>query len=179
MTLLNYLTNNDLIFYGAFAGTVGFIGYKLVTSYINSFYIDKGVQTEAWEDYSNRTSQMGAKSVTSIDTVTPISGNISPVFTTNTTSEIGTQTIIESSSTVTTVLPVPPINIEIIPNQDIKVYDLHELKTQEIMELFSEDINKNGLTDTYVKHVIDSFSITQLNSEDINEAIYYTLMWWI
>jgi hypothetical protein len=30
-----------------FAGTVGFMGYKLVSSYLNSFYEDKGIQTEA------------------------------------------------------------------------------------------------------------------------------------
>jgi hypothetical protein len=55
----------------------GFIGYKLASSYLNSFYLDKGVQTEAWEDYSNRSSQIAPESVTSLDTVTPISENIS------------------------------------------------------------------------------------------------------
>jgi hypothetical protein len=45
--MLNYLLNNDLVFYSMFAGTVGFIGYKFVSSYLNSFYLDKGVQTSA------------------------------------------------------------------------------------------------------------------------------------
>jgi hypothetical protein len=47
MTLLNYALNNDLLFGVAFVGTVGFIGYKFATSYLNSFYVDKSIQTEA------------------------------------------------------------------------------------------------------------------------------------
>jgi len=117
--MLNYLINNDLVFYSMFAGTVGFIGYKFVSSYVNSFYVDKSIQTDAWEDFSDRPSQIGSQSVTSIDTVTPISENISPVLTTHSTSEIGTQTITDSISTVTTVLPIPPVNIEMIPNPDL------------------------------------------------------------
>jgi hypothetical protein len=45
--MLSYLLDNDLIFYGMFATTVGFIGYKFASSYLNSFYVDKGVQTDA------------------------------------------------------------------------------------------------------------------------------------
>jgi len=71
--LFNYLLENDLVFFSVFTGTVGFIGYKFASSYLNSFYIDKGVQTEAWEDYSNRPSQIGSDSLTSIHTITPIS----------------------------------------------------------------------------------------------------------
>jgi len=119
--IFNYLFENsyDLVFYSTFAGTIGFMGYKFASSYLNSFYVDKSIQTEAWENYSNRSSQMAPESITSIDTVTPISENISPVITTNTTSEIGTQTIFESISTVTTVLPIPPVNVEIVPNPDL------------------------------------------------------------
>jgi len=116
--MLNSLLNNDLIFYSMFAGTIGFMGYKFISSYVNSFYVDKGVQTDAWEDYSNRPSLIGPESVTSIDTVTPISENISPVTTLQTTSEIGTQTISDRVSTATTVLPIPPVNIETVPNSE-------------------------------------------------------------
>ena len=113
MTLFNYTLNNDLVFYSMFAGTVGLIGYKFISTYVNSFYVDKGVQTEAWEDYSNRPSLIGPESVTSLDTVTPISQYVSP------TSEVGIQTISDRVSTATTVLPIPPINIEMTPNSDI------------------------------------------------------------
>jgi len=117
--MLNYLLNNDLVFYSMFAGTVGFIGYKFVSSYLNSFYLDKGVQTSAWEDYSDRPSQIGSNSITSIDTITPISENISPVITIHSSSEVGTSIITEGASTVITVLPIPPINIEMVPNPDV------------------------------------------------------------
>ena len=48
--LFNYLFENssDLVFYSLFTGTVGFMGYKLASSYLNSFYVDKSIQTEAW-----------------------------------------------------------------------------------------------------------------------------------
>jgi hypothetical protein len=45
--LFNYALNNDLLFGVAFAGTIGFIGYKFVSSYFNSNLVDKGIQTEA------------------------------------------------------------------------------------------------------------------------------------
>lgn len=71
MTNLNYALDNGLLFYGTFAGVVGLIGYSFITSYLNSFYVDKGVQTDAWEDYSDRPSQIIEDSITSIDTMTP------------------------------------------------------------------------------------------------------------
>jgi len=123
MTLFNYILDNNVFLYVGFSATVGMISYKFVSSYLNSFYVDKGVQTPAWEDYSDRISQIGAESITSIETITPISENVSPTI--QTTSEIGTQTSTDSISTLTTVLPIPPINIEMIPNPDLaaKVLD--------------------------------------------------------
>jgi len=50
MTLLNYTFNyaldNGFLFWGALTCTAGFIGYEFTSSYLNSFYVDKGVQTE-------------------------------------------------------------------------------------------------------------------------------------
>lgn len=129
MTLFNYALDNSLFFGVAFAGTIGFIGYKFVSSYFNSNLVDKGVQTSAWEDYSDRSSQIASKSVTSIDTVTPISDNVSPTFSAHTSSELGAQTITESISTVTTVLPTPPINMEMIPNPDIILTTVNQINT--------------------------------------------------
>jgi hypothetical protein len=45
--IINYFINNDFVIYSMFAGTVGFIGYKFFSSYLNSFYVDKGTQTSA------------------------------------------------------------------------------------------------------------------------------------
>jgi hypothetical protein len=139
MMLFNYLTDNSLIFYSLFTGTVGFIGYSFASSYLSLFYVDKGIQTDTWEDYSERLSQIGPESLTSIETVTP---RFSPVEFINTgsqselsTIEIGTQTITDGVSTVTTVLPIPPINIEMIPNPDITNYLVSEgVQTMNIPE---------------------------------------------
>lgn len=110
--LFNYIFDNDLNFYVVFAATAGFIGYSFVSSYLDSFYIDKGVQTSAWEDYSDRPSQIVSDGLTSIDAITP---RFSPIDYTNT----GTQTLAGYTSTVTTILPIPPVNIEIVPNPEI------------------------------------------------------------
>jgi hypothetical protein len=47
MTLFNYALDNGLLFGVAFVGTAGFMGYKFASAYLNSFYVDKGVQTSA------------------------------------------------------------------------------------------------------------------------------------
>jgi hypothetical protein len=143
--LFNYLLENDLVFFSVFTGTVGFIGYKFASSYLNSFYIDKGVQTEAWEDYSNRPSQIGSDSLTSIDTITPISENISSISTLQTISEVGTQTITDGTSTVTTVLPIPPVNIEMIPNTDITLVT-KSLVDQGVQTITNPMFGKNWTT---------------------------------
>lgn len=171
--IINYTLDNGLLFGVAFVGTAGFMGYKFASAYLNSFYLDKGVQTSAWEDYSDRPSQIGAESITSIDTVTPISENISPTILT--TSEIVTQTMSDGTSTATTVLPVAPINIETVPNKDILdlsvLKSLQEQKFYEINDLFVEDLFNNAITDTDLTYIIKSFTIAELNSKNINEII--------
>lgn len=148
MTIFNYLINNNLVFYSLFTGTVGFIGYKLTSSYLNSFYVDKGIQTEAWENYSDRPSQLGSNSITSIDTITPISENISPISILKNTSEVGTLTTTDGASTVTTVLPIPPVNLEMIPNPDI---------TNSLIEKGVQSINI-PLTDKEMTRIIEAIN---------------------
>jgi len=175
MTLFNYTLNNDLVFYSMFAGTVGLIGYKFISSYVNSFYVDKSIQTDAWENYSNRSSQMAPESITSIDTITPISENISPISTLQTTSGVGTLTTTDGASTVTTVLPIPTVNVEIVPNPDILelnvLNSLQESKIYEINELFSEELFNNVITEADLTYIVKSFTITELNNRNINEII--------
>lgn len=115
MTIFNYTLENGLLFWGAFATTAGFMGYSLISSYLNSSYSDKGIQTDIWEDYSDRPSQIMQVSQTSSQNITP---DFSPVDYINTgaqvaldTIEAGVQTISESVSTTTTVLPIPPVSI--------------------------------------------------------------------
>jgi len=154
MTLFNYILNNDLIFYSIFAGTAGLIGYKFVSSIWNN--LENNSENNSDFDYLN----------TDLNT----SSNVY--------SDVGIQTILNSVSTGTIVLPTPYQDIPIIPNLDMIVYNLHELKHQEILEFFGNEIHNNMLTDTYVRSIIDSFTLTQLNNADINEAIYFTLFWW-
>lgn len=71
--LFNYIFENstDIMFYSIFATTAGSMVYSLIKSYINSYHEDKGIQTDSWEDFSERANQLASDSVTSIDTVTP------------------------------------------------------------------------------------------------------------
>jgi hypothetical protein len=119
---------------------------------------------------------MAPESITSIDTVTPISENISPVTTLQTTSEVGTQTISEGASTVTTVLPIPPVNVEIVPNPELvgsilSHKSLVELKIQEINGLYGKEIFDYTITNTDLTYIVNCYSITQLSSSGINETI--------
>jgi hypothetical protein len=54
--------------------------------------------------------------ITSIETLSPVSPSSTVI---PATSEVGIQTIAEDVETVTTVLPSPPVNIEVVPNPDI------------------------------------------------------------
>ena len=166
MNLFNYIFENDVMFYGMFSATVGLIGFSFVKAYVNSYYVDNGVQTDAWEDYSERASQLASNSLTSIDTVTP---RISP------TSEAGTSTISGDVSTVTTVLPIPPVNIEVIPNPDIQIVsDMNTVylsKIHEISHLYSTEINNNIMTDSDLTYLIKSFTVEQISSSNFNEII--------
>jgi hypothetical protein len=148
MTLLNYAIDNGLLFWAGFTIQAGITGYSFISAYFGCSYVDKGVQTDAWEDYSNRPSQIGSDSVTSLDTITPISENISPIISVPSTSEIGTQTITDSISTVTTILPVPTTNIEIIPNPDIGIRNLNILINP--VELSPADIRQMEILNSAV-----------------------------
>jgi hypothetical protein len=98
--------------------------------------------------YSNRPSLFGPESVTSLDTVTPSSDNVSPAVSVPSTSEVGIQTITDGTSTVTTVLPIPPINIETVPNPDIGVRNLNILINP--VELSPADIRQMEILNSTV-----------------------------
>jgi hypothetical protein len=116
--LLNNNMDNDLVFYGLFIGVVGAIGYSFTSKILRKSYVEKGVQTDAENNFSDRPSQIIPDNVTSIDTLSPVSSTFkdtSPLI--PTTSEVGTQTIAGD---------VTPVNREVIPSQDIveRVVDL-------------------------------------------------------
>lgn len=123
MTWLNFILDNDITFYGIFIGAACHAGFSFWSSilYDNKVFIDSAVQTDTWEDYSDRPSQIMLDSLTSLDTVTPrisLTEYISKIVT-RTTFETGIEILSGDTSTVTTVLPIPPVNIEVIPNPDI------------------------------------------------------------
>ena len=59
----------------------GIFIYSIAKAYKNSFNVSKEIQTDAWEDYSERPSQIIPTSPTSIDTNTK---NFSPIEQLNT-----------------------------------------------------------------------------------------------
>ena len=160
MILFDYILDNDIIFYTLFASTAGFIGYKFVSSYLNSYYVDEGVQTEAWEDFSERASQIASDNLTSMETETPVS----PIVTN-----------ISDTSTVTTILPVPPVNVEIVPNQDILVTSdintIYSSKIQEISQLYQKELYDNVMTNSDLISLIKSFTIEQISASNFNEFV--------
>ena len=97
MFIFNSFSSNDVLFYGMFVGVACHLGFSLVSSiwHGENVQVDKGIQTDAWEDYSDRPSLIGPESLTSFE---PVSEGISPI---------------------TTVLPVRPMDIEVVPNPDI------------------------------------------------------------
>jgi hypothetical protein len=109
--ILNNNLDNDLVFYGLFIGVIGGIGYSFASKILRKSYMEKGVQTDAGENYYDKPSQIIPENVSSIDTLSPVSSTFEDTSTLiPTTSEVGTQTITGD---------VTPVNIEVIPNQDI------------------------------------------------------------
>ena len=122
MILFDNINNINVISSIIFTSCIGYIGYSLIIKplYYNYYYKDIGVQTDAWEDFSDRPSQILQTSPIQDDTQTPV---FSPVEFINTgiqansnTLETGIQTEIEST---TTVLPIPPIDIPMVPNLEL------------------------------------------------------------
>jgi hypothetical protein len=69
--LFNYIFDNDLVFYNLFSTTAGYIGYSLITSYLDYFYVDKIFKLILEMNISDRPSQILQTSHVSINTQTP------------------------------------------------------------------------------------------------------------
>lgn len=117
MILFNDFLNNDLIFYGMFIGVACHLSFSFLNSIWgdNKEYTNAEVQTEAWEEYSDRLSQMTSPGSSPVEHI-----NVG-LQTNPNAAEVGIQTITSGSSEATTILPIPPVNIEIIPNPDIVI----------------------------------------------------------
>jgi hypothetical protein len=149
--LLNNNMDNDLVFYGLFIGVVGAIGYSFTSKILRKSYVEKGVQTDAENNFSDRPSQIIPDNVTSIDTLSPVSSTFkdtSPLI--PTTSEVGTQTIAGD---------VTPVNREVIPSQDI-VERVVDLSNAEYIAAKVEQLN-----------ALDPFSATPWTPERVSAMI--------
>lgn len=149
--LLNNHTDNDLVFYSLFTVVVGAIGYSFARHILRKTYMEKGVQTDAGKNISDRPSQIIPDNVSSIDTLSPVSPTLqdtSPLL--PTTSEVGTQTIAGD---------VTPVNIEVIPSQEI-VGRVVDLSNAEYLAAKVEQLN-----------ALDPFLATPWTPERVNTMI--------
>jgi hypothetical protein len=149
--LLNNNMDNDLVFYGLFIGVVGTIGYSFASKILRKSYVEKGVQTDAENNFSDRPSQIIPDNVPSIDTLSSVSSTFkdtSPLI--PTTSEVGTQTIAGD---------VTPVNREVIPSQDI-VERVVDLSNAEYIAAKVEQLN-----------ALDPFSATPWTPERVSAMI--------
>jgi hypothetical protein len=132
MTIIKILNNyleNEYVFYGVFVGCVGALGYSFISSYLDKKSVDKGTQTETSENLMDNPSKIIQDNITSIETLSPVSPSSSLI---PTTSEVGIQTMAPDVNTVTTVLPTPPINIEVVPNPDTIVSIIDTSNAQQV-----------------------------------------------
>jgi hypothetical protein len=151
--LNNNTFDNDILFYSILIGTVGLIGYSIANKIFNKnkSYADKGVQTDGGGNLSDSPNPNNSENVSLIDTQTPSSSTFTDTSSLiPTTSEVGTQTIVED---------VTPVKIEITPPQDIagRVVDL---SNAEYLAAKAEQLN-----------ALDPFSTTPWTPEKVSTLI--------
>src|SRR6266699_3847250 len=132
LKVLNNNIDNDLIFYGLLIGVTGTIAYSLISQIFSKSYIEKGVQTDAEENFTDGPSKIIEDDASSIETISPVSSTFtdkSPLI--PRTSEVGTQTIAGD---------VTPVNIEVIPSQEI-VGTVVDLSNAEYIAAKVEQLN--------------------------------------
>jgi hypothetical protein len=90
-------------------------------------------------------------------------------------SDAGTLTVSEGASTTTTVLPIPPVHIEVIPNPDLQsVLDINTIylsKVQELSQLYQRELYENVMTNSDLFYLVKTFTIEQICSSNFNEYI--------
>ena len=151
LKIINNNLDNDLVFYGVFIGAVGSIGYSFTRRILSKSYVDKGVQTDAGENLSDRPDQIIAENITSKDALSPVSSTFKETSSIiPTTSEVGTQTITED---------VTQVNTEVVPNQNI-VERVVDISNAEYIAAKVDQLN-----------AIDPFSTTPWTPEKVTAMI--------
>ena len=117
--------------------------------------------------------------MTSIETQT---AQFSPVEYIDVGSQVGTIGVVETTTqgieTISTVLPIPPVHIEVIPNPDIQnVLDVNSIylsKVQELSQLYQRELYENVMTNSDLIYLVKTFTIEQISSSNFNE---FVLLW--
>jgi hypothetical protein len=131
MNILNHILDQDIFFYGMFAGVVCHMSLFLL-SVIQKEMTDQGVQTDALEELSDRPSQIIQDNLNSIETITPVTPTLEDTSAAiPSTSQVGTSSISQVGTSSTSQVGTPStsqvgtptiaedINIEVAPNPDI------------------------------------------------------------
>lgn len=114
--------------------------------------------------------------MTSIETQT---AQFSPVEYIDVGSQVGTIGVVETTTqgieTISTVLPIPPVHIEVIPNPDIQnVLDVNSIylsKVQELSQLYQRELYENVMTNSDLIYLVKTFTIEQISSSNFNEFV--------
>lgn len=170
MTLLYHILNNnldnDLALYFVFFWISGAVTYSFTKNILSKSYVEKGVQTDVTQNYSNSSSQTIQDNETSIGTLSRVSSSssietLSPVSSSSSTETLSpvSSTFQDTSSLIPTVSEVvsPTIVGEVIPNQDIvgRVVDNAEYIAAKVEQL----------------NALDPFSATPWTPERVNAMI--------
>lgn len=147
MTFLNYFLDNGILSTSVFIGSISLIGFVLYKS-ITSDPLDT--------DYDYLNSDLGGSS--------------------NINSEVGTPRVPSEISSERTILPTPSQHVEIIPNENIIENtllnnNLRNSKIDEIKKLYDLEIKESVLSDADLTYIVNSFTIAELKSSDINDII--------
>jgi hypothetical protein len=114
---------------------VGALGYKIISTYLRSKYLDKGTQTDASENLTDRPNQITQENLALLDSLSPVSSSssiqtLSPVSSSSSletlsprtyTSSIQTLSPISSSSTIETLSPISSSSTIISDTSEIGV----------------------------------------------------------
>jgi hypothetical protein len=80
---------------------------------------------------------------------------------------------ISPTSTVTTVLPIPPIDILMLPNSENYLY---ESKIKTIKGLYEREIFDNVITDADLTYIVKSYSVDELLHKDNIDDVILTII---
>jgi hypothetical protein len=185
--------DNEWVLLGIAGCVVGALGYKIISTYLRSKYLDKGTQTDASENLTDRPNQITQENLALLDSLSPVSSSssiqtLSPVSSSSSletlsprtyTSSIQTLSPISSSSTIETLSPISSSSTIISDTSEIGV----QTTTKNINTITTDlPINKEVVPNVdIVGRVVDTSNaeyiadkVEQLNALDPFSATPWT-----